>query len=742
MTCNRIRPLLSAYHDDGLSLDERARVRRHVALCDACRETLDAYNRLYAALQAATISVPVDVRRNVYVRISEIEARRGRRVPFGGTTFLGGLRTAGGTAGVLAVLAALIAAVVQFGVTAPAASPVASPADQRLAAANAVTAVSDIVGAGAATHSLQRLPDPVQTAAAPLRHAVAAGAAWQLGRPHVADSRVTVDGHLVRLTRRGAPAAIAPVRFSFTLAAQTPIAAGIAVGRWSAVPTIPAGDGAVYLHLDTDCVFIPNCGNSTAEVAYHSFNPGQGQKTLATPAPWPAQLFTGLNASLDGYRVAYSAMSTHPAFGGIFEFNTAAPILRQVLSLPDTTPLTAAGRHQYVKQVYAGNDGHFFFAVVDGAAASVAITTTKTYATLKAIGQPTLDYVMSPDRRHIAWTVRPGNDFFGPLQVADLGAQPMTRTITASGSRPVWSPDGQRALFLAKAAPGAAPSLDLWSTRTGVTQMLVAPPSSGASINTYAWAPGGRYFLYVVTSLGANGTSRVRLGDTVTGVTWPTFQQRYIGAIAWVHGASLNAMPAAPTAPDAAHATARAALTPLGKATTAKPALKPPAAAGAGAGMQPAHPAASDSAATPSAVLRSYYDAITRHDYARAYSYLASNDGRSLARFGKGYADTQTVAITQLLPAPYRKASNAHALTCVGVALVARHWNGQMVHYGGWYLVQSTTGQTPHAGGWRIVVHGTHVTKGGRATVPPQAACHPAPRSSAVTSAAIWPLAA
>jgi len=40
--CQRIGPLLDAYHDGELGRLRRFRVRRHVARCDGCREELDA----------------------------------------------------------------------------------------------------------------------------------------------------------------------------------------------------------------------------------------------------------------------------------------------------------------------------------------------------------------------------------------------------------------------------------------------------------------------------------------------------------------------------------------------------------------------------------------------------------------------------------------------------------------------------------------------------------------------------
>jgi hypothetical protein len=134
-----------------------------------------------------------------------------------------------------------------------------------------------------------------------------------------------------------------------------------------------------------------------------------------------------------------------------------------------------------------------------------------------------------------------------------------------------------------------------------------------------------------------------------------------------------------------------------------------------------------DDTTTPVDVLRSFYDAINRHDFRRAYSYLSFTDGRSLRQFMAGYANTRFDEIVHLLPAPYQTASNAHVLTCVGIQLLAHNKNGQTVRYGGWYLVKSATGQNPQFAGWRIQMPGTHVKRGGAARVPPQDRCVPPP---------------
>jgi hypothetical protein len=129
-----------------------------------------------------------------------------------------------------------------------------------------------------------------------------------------------------------------------------------------------------------------------------------------------------------------------------------------------------------------------------------------------------------------------------------------------------------------------------------------------------------------------------------------------------------------------------------------------------------------DNTRTPVDVLQSFFNAISRHDFRRAYSYLSYTDGRPLRRFKAGYADTRYDEIVSLLPAPYQTASNSQTLTCVGIQHLAHNRNGQIVRYGGWYLVKRATGQNPYAG-WRIQMPGTDVKRGGTAWVPPQNRC-------------------
>jgi hypothetical protein len=275
----------------------------------------------------------------------------------------------------------------------------------------------------------------------------------------------------------------------------------------------------------------------------------------------------------------------------------------------------------------------------------------------------------------------------------------------------VWAPDSRGILFLQGTA------LALWSARDGSIRQLVKPdPVGDQFINAFAWAPGGRFFTYVVSSPGAYGTSTVWLGDAHTGYTWKAFTRRWIGAVAWVHGRAFQTTGAPPTATPPSATSTPDAETADGVTPSPTPVAQPEAT-----------PTPYDDTATPKDVLRSFFNAISRHDFRRAYSYLSYTDGRTLRQFRTGYANTRYDEIVRLLPAPYLTPSNIHALTCVGVEHLAHNKNGQTVRYGGWYLVKSTIGQNPHFAGWRIEMPGTDMKLGGTARVPPQSRCMPPP---------------
>lgn len=690
MTCDRIQPLLSSYHDDALSLEERMNVRTHVATCASCRAILAAYERMYTALRAAPLAAPVELRRGVYARISAMEARRSAALPFG-PALLGTLRAAGGTAGLLAVLAALVFAATRLnGAPHGGGAQVAIGAQARVAG----TAVDQLLGAVQHDH-LASLPKPEQTVVESVRTVVAGSAAVLINKFKKAGNGLSLSAQAIHADHKtGAPHDNVPLQVVVDLHGRGATIKHISAGPASPFPTIAAGDQLIYLRLASDSIWRVPASNATAVVEAHALSPSAAPRVLLTPGP-SKQLFTGVTSSLDGRGVAVSAMGLHQ-WGGVFGFSSAAlwPQPARLFTLPDLQTPDRGLWHRYVKQVYPTSDGRLLFSIITRTpttyTVSVAVTTSAGAAprmqVLAQIRQPWYDYVVSPNRQAIAWTVNPSLNVdtwrLGTLQVANLRTTPATQTI-GIGAHPVWSPDGRSILYLSDRPVG----LYIWSARDGKSRRVVPLDARGHGfVSAFTWAPGGRYFAYVLTSMGPQGSSEVRLADSQTGYTWHAFTRQWIGAIAWAHG---------------------------------------PSAAALAQGSTGAMPAVFDSTASAADTLLSFYNAVNRRDYTRAFSYITARDRRNYGKFARGYADTQAVTVTSLLPAPYLNGSNFHATTCLGFALLARHKDGHSVRYGGWYMLQSTTGQAPNYGGWRIVLDpsGTRINLGGQAVVPAMRQC-------------------
>lgn len=672
MTCDRIQPLLSSYHDDALSFEERAHIRAHVATCSTCHAVLMAYDQLYATLREATVTAPSDLRRNVYTRIAEMEARRQPLLPFG-PSLLGALRSAGGTAGLLAVLGALVFAATHLNL-APSGAMQPTAMDMVRAGAALERVFGAIQQGQAAT-----MPVPEQTMVAPLGQRVAPRIAFSVKSSRKSSGGIAVSGLLVRADpRTGAPhdQAVVQAQFAPSGGAHAPSLKRLTVGTWAPFPTIAAEDGLVYLHLNDDNIWQPKPHNSTGQVEWHSFAPGAQPRVLATPGP--EQLFTGVTTSLDGRTAYYSALGLG-RWGGIFSLPLTASGAqpKQVFSLPDIDGPNRGYHHRYAKQIYPGPSGRVVFSEIltspRSYAVSVAITTSMGQQVIAPARDPWYNYVVSPDLRYMALTQYPIYNVatwtFGTLQAASRTA-PVTYTIGV-GAHPLWSPDGRSLLYLGIRPMG----LYLWTLADHTSRRVLTLDSTGKFfISGFTWAPGGRYFAYVLTRIGPGGTSQVRLGDTQTGYTWPVFSRQYVGALAWAHGPS------------------------------------------------PALPARFDSTATPQETIRSYYNALSRHEYARAFGYIAVHDGRGFASFMKGYEDTQAVTVTQLTRVRYMNAANGTAATCIGFAILAHNKTGQVQQYGGWYLLEGK-GHNPRFTGWRIVMPGSRGYKDKPAIVPPQNTC-------------------
>jgi len=743
LTCDRIRPLLSAYHDDALSHAERARVREHVATCAGCRSTLEMYDRVYAAVRAVPApAVPFELRHNVYSQIAAIEAGRRWGAPFGpavGRT----VRATGSTAGVLAVLGALVLAALRLG------------SDANHSPAPAIMAAAPFNVAGTAVSVLwtrrargSTLPPVEQTAVVPMRAAaVLAGVGAMVITGLEKQSRgnrptTMVRGIVIQGQSSGSPRGSIPFTAEVSLVDRTPVVQGFVRGTPSPVPTISSDEGLVYLGFDRpDVLRQVNTDNALADVEYHPAVLAGRSVVLATPvadSDPQGQLFTGLMSNPTDGSIYFSARGREN--GGIFRLDPMTLHATRVVSLADYSLVDHAAGYgfRFVQQLYhQTGSSRLAFALIDEQYDTVRVSIEdvdpnasspqSTVHTLRPASDPWFDYVLSPDQRRMAWVDKPAKPSgYGMLKVSSFGAATSPTTITIGpGAHPEWSPDSQDVLY----RDARQTALYLWGPSAVAPRQVVAvDPASlrnGAYISSFAWAPGNHYIAYVVSATdGPGATSRVYLADVTTGYSWPVFQHAWIGAIAWAREPRalrtiVTTPPATPTVTPTTVSLANGTGTTGTTSTIGAGSVVPTPVTAA---VSP-RVAADNGDTSPTATLLNYYRALNRKAFVRAFGLIAAADQRNFAHFQSGFKDTAYDTIEVLDPAPYLNVSNDHATACVAFQIEARHNNGKTVEYGGWYALQSTTGQSPSFGGWRIALSRSHIHQGLPATRPTQARC-------------------
>ncbi|WP_123768634.1 hypothetical protein [Vulcaniibacterium tengchongense] len=153
--------------------------------------------------------------------------------------------------------------------------------------------------------------------------------------------------------------------------------------------------------------------------------------------------------------------------------------------------------------------------------------------------------------------------------------------------------------------------------------------------------------------------------------------------------------PVGPPQPDPA-----LALDALGDRSGPADAAQPPAAG------PPAPAAAEPTPEDAVQVVRDYYAAIDRGDYARAYA-LWSDGGRAsdrtLEQFAQGFADTVSVEVEVMAPGPVDAGAGQRHIE-VPVALTATHRDGGRHRFVGAYTLRRAVvdGATPEQRAWRI----------------------------------------
>lgn len=116
-------------------------------------------------------------------------------------------------------------------------------------------------------------------------------------------------------------------------------------------------------------------------------------------------------------------------------------------------------------------------------------------------------------------------------------------------------------------------------------------------------------------------------------------------------------------------------------------------------------PVTNDDRSNPVALVSSYYNAIIRREYARAYGYWESPpNGTPFHRFVRGYADTARVRLSLRPPARIEGAAGSQYAR-VPVVLVATHTDGSKHTFVGCYVARRTNPMNfspPRNQGWRI----------------------------------------
>lgn len=136
------------------------------------------------------------------------------------------------------------------------------------------------------------------------------------------------------------------------------------------------------------------------------------------------------------------------------------------------------------------------------------------------------------------------------------------------------------------------------------------------------------------------------------------------------------------------------------------------------AGAAPLRPTLFADTSTPTNTIVSYYNAIDRGEYARAYTYLLSDERPLYRHFTEDFVSTSFVKLGPMRLLGYVDVSSMRAAICVGVRLTSIDRQGQRTGYHGWYIVESTTGEEPTFGGWRIDLPASHIVPNRRGLHP------------------------
>ncbi len=109
-----------------------------------------------------------------------------------------------------------------------------------------------------------------------------------------------------------------------------------------------------------------------------------------------------------------------------------------------------------------------------------------------------------------------------------------------------------------------------------------------------------------------------------------------------------------------------------------------------------------DNRSDAQSLVRSYYNAINQHDYARAYDYFANPPAKDFATFQKGFGDTAHVDV--LTGDVSGEGAAGHTYFSVPTAIRAKGTDGKFKYFAGCYTVVAVNGaiQDPPARPYQI----------------------------------------
>jgi hypothetical protein len=141
---------------------------------------------------------------------------------------------------------------------------------------------------------------------------------------------------------------------------------------------------------------------------------------------------------------------------------------------------------------------------------------------------------------------------------------------------------------------------------------------------------------------------------------------------------------------------------------TARPTAPPP---------PPIEAAYYEDRAEPVCLLASYYNAINRQEYARAWDYWQSPPSPSYESFVQGFADTASVLLAVRPPTWFEGAAGS-TYTRIPALLSATHWDGSRHNFAGCFVVRRpNTGVPAVEQAWSFFDATVHRTPGNTADV-------------------------